>query len=128
MPPLRRPPGNAAARARARRRKPAGKVERLSDRDRAELREHLLQLREQLTGQVNSLRHAGAPMRDAANNEEDGTDEFDREMALRLATSKTDAILAVDEALDRIGNGSYGICECCDEPMPCMSRLLGPYS
>lgn len=114
MPPLRRPPGNRGARERALR-KPKGEVERLSDEDRLELKQNLLQLREQMTGQVTSLKNAGTPMRDAANNEEDGTDEYEREMALRLATTKTDDILAVDEALDRINNGSYGVCECCDD-------------
>jgi RNA polymerase-binding transcription factor DksA len=40
-----------------------------------------------------------------------GTDEYDRDMALGMLSSEQDAIYEVEQALERISNGTYGICE-----------------
>jgi len=40
-----------------------------------------------------------------------GTDEFDRDFALSLMSSEQNALYEVDQALNRIRNGTYGICE-----------------
>src|SRR5437868_11690567 len=40
-----------------------------------------------------------------------GTDEFDRDFALSMMSSEQDALYEIDQALNRIQNGSYGICE-----------------
>ena len=40
-----------------------------------------------------------------------GTDSFDRDFALSRASSEQDAVYEIDEALDRIRDGTYGICE-----------------
>src|SRR5438045_209233 len=39
------------------------------------------------------------------------TDSFDRDFALSLLSSEQNALFEIDEALGRIRNGSYGICE-----------------
>lgn len=40
-----------------------------------------------------------------------GTDNYDRDFALGMLSSEQDAVYEIDEALDRIRNGAYGICE-----------------
>ena len=45
---------------------------------------------------------------------EDRTDDFDREFALNLVSSEHDAIFEIDEALRRIAEGTYGICDTCN--------------
>ena len=40
-----------------------------------------------------------------------GTDTYDRDFALGLLSSEQDAVYQIDQALDRIRQGSYGICE-----------------
>jgi DnaK suppressor protein len=42
-----------------------------------------------------------------------GTDNFDREFALNLVSSEQDALYEIDEALQRIEGGTYGICDLC---------------
>lgn len=42
-----------------------------------------------------------------------GTDNFDREFALNLVSSEQDALYEIDEALQRIDQGEYGVCEAC---------------
>ena len=43
-----------------------------------------------------------------------GTDNFDREFALNLVSSEQDALYEIDEALERIKDGSYGCCQDCE--------------
>jgi len=40
-----------------------------------------------------------------------GTDNFDREFSLALASNGQDVLYEINEALQRIENGTYGICE-----------------
>jgi DnaK suppressor protein len=40
-----------------------------------------------------------------------GTDAYDRDFALGMLSSDQDAVYQIDQALDRIRNGTYGICE-----------------
>ncbi len=40
-----------------------------------------------------------------------GTDTYDRDLALGMLSSEQDAVYEIDEALDRIRNGTYGTCE-----------------
>jgi len=40
-----------------------------------------------------------------------GTDTYDRDFALGMLSSDQDALYQIDQALDRIRNGTYGICE-----------------
>ena len=49
---------------------------------------------------------------------EAGTDNNDRETALRLASGESELLGAVAEALSRIEDGSYGKCIDCDEDIP----------
>lgn len=39
------------------------------------------------------------------------TDNFDRDLALGLLSSEHDAVYLIEQALDRIQNGTYGFCE-----------------
>lgn len=40
-----------------------------------------------------------------------GTDTYDRDFALGMLGSELDALYQIDQALDRIRNGTYGVCE-----------------
>src|SRR5438552_14754473 len=40
-----------------------------------------------------------------------GTDTFDRDLALSMISSEQDALYEIEQALDRIRNGAYGLCE-----------------
>lgn len=49
---------------------------------------------------------------------ETGTDNNERETALRVASGESDWLRDVADALERIEGGSYGVCEGCDEEIP----------
>jgi RNA polymerase-binding transcription factor DksA len=40
-----------------------------------------------------------------------GTDEYDRNLALGILSAEQDSIYEIEQALGRIANGTYGICE-----------------
>ena len=47
-----------------------------------------------------------------------GSDAYDRDFALNLLSQEQDALYEIEEALKRVGTGSYGICELCNKPIP----------
>ena len=53
---------------------------------------------------------------------ETGTDNFERETALNIATGESDRLRDVTDALQRIADGTYGVCEGCEEQI-LMKRL-----
>ncbi|HRT05162.1 MAG TPA: TraR/DksA family transcriptional regulator [Kiritimatiellia bacterium] len=42
-----------------------------------------------------------------------GTDNFDRELALNLASSRQESLYDIEDALRRVDEGTYGACEAC---------------
>ena len=89
----------------------------LTDRDRLEFRNRLIGMRDRVTGEITALRSAGATTRDSANTEEDGTDEYNREMAMEMASAKRGTLVEIDDALARLQHGTYGLCETCQHPI-----------
>jgi DnaK suppressor protein len=46
-----------------------------------------------------------------------GTDTYDRDLALGVLSAEHDAIYQVDQAIDRIRTGRYGVCEMTGKPI-----------
>lgn len=55
------------------------------------------------------------------------TDNFDREFTLGLASSEQQTLNAIDVALRKIEEGTYGVCEECDKPIPQKRLVAMPY-
>ena len=51
-----------------------------------------------------------------------GTDTYDKELAMNVAGSEQDILYQIDQALDRIANETYGICEMHKDSIP-VTRL-----
>ena len=49
---------------------------------------------------------------------ETGTDNFERETALNIATGESERLREVIDALKRIESDQYGVCEGCEKPIP----------
>jgi DnaK suppressor protein len=45
------------------------------------------------------------------------TDTYDRDLALGMLSSEQDALYQIDQAIDRIHNGTYGVCELTGKPI-----------
>jgi RNA polymerase-binding transcription factor DksA len=81
---------------------------------------HLLELREQLTKQMNGLAAESAQEMAgySLHMADSGTDNFDRDFALSLLSSDQDAVYEIEEALKRIEKKTYGICELTTKSIP----------
>jgi DnaK suppressor protein len=90
---------------------------RLSDSSLEELKELLVGMRQRLSSQVEALKGESLQRADEVNVEEDGTDAFDRQFALNLASTENDEIYEIDEALRRIEQKVFGLCEDCGCPI-----------
>ncbi len=47
-----------------------------------------------------------------------GSDAYDRDFALSLLSQEQDSLYEIDEALKRVENGTYGVCEMSGKPIP----------
>ena len=102
--------------------------------DFAPYRERLLALRARLRGITtqmadNALNKDGNKATAMPSNmAELGSDNFDQELTLSLMGSEKAALDQIADALGRIEDGSYGLCESCSKKIP-ESRLEAiPYA
>ncbi len=57
-----------------------------------------------------------------------GTDNFDREFALTLATTERGTLYEIEEAIRRMESGEYGTCDMCHEKIPVARLKALPYA
>lgn len=57
-----------------------------------------------------------------------GTDTFDRDFALSLVSSEQEALSEIEEAIKRIKDGTYGICESTQKPISKERLLAVPFT
>jgi len=100
---------------------------KLSKEDGAKFRKLLLDLRDHLIDGVNFLAtdNLKRSHRDASGElsgyslhmADAGTDNFDREFALSLVSNEQEALYEIEEALKRLDQNTYGICDNCEKPI-----------
>lgn len=88
--------------------------QKLSAKQRKSLKERLIELRDRLNGQITSLKQDSLTRNDSVVSVEDGTDAFERQFALNIVSSENEALVEIDEALRRLEDGTYGVCEECE--------------
>lgn len=57
-----------------------------------------------------------------------GTDTFDRDFALSLVSGEQEALNEIEEAIQRIKNGTYGICEVTGKAIPAARLTAVPFA
>ena len=57
-----------------------------------------------------------------------GTDSFDRDFALSLVSNEQDALIEIEDAILRIKDGSYGVCEITDKAIPAARLSAVPFT
>ena len=87
----------------------------------------LLKLRDRIVDEINFLANdnLNRSQRESSGDlssysfhmADQGTDNFDREFAANLLSSEQDVLYEIDEALRRIDQGSYGVCEMSGKPI-----------
>ncbi|MDP2933227.1 MAG: TraR/DksA C4-type zinc finger protein [bacterium] len=98
-----------------------------------EKRDFLLRLRDRITGQINFLATDNISRSDKDNevsyrSEEQGTDNFDRDFALNRVSLDQDILFEINEALNRLALGTYGICDNCGRGIEKARLKIVPYA
>jgi DnaK suppressor protein len=97
---------------------------RLQKKDLDEFRSLLLSKRSQLVGDLNAhedqaLQASGGDLSHMPIHMADiGTDTYDQDFMLGLAAKDRELIREIDDALRRIDDGSYGVCQFSGKPIP----------
>ena len=91
-----------------------------------ELRAALLERREQVQGELDQLNEELRTLGVDQENErgglgnhlaEDGSNVTEQERILRVSGDLQDIMVQVDEALERMDEGTYGLCRRCGKPI-----------
>ena len=89
---------------------------RFPDSDLAQFRKSLVALRQSIVGKTATLKtNALEQTIDRAGEDEDGSDSFMRLQNLGQVGEQNKTLQKIDEALHRIEDGTYGICELCGQ-------------
>jgi DnaK suppressor protein len=59
---------------------------------------------------------------------DEGTEDFDRTISIEIASKGIDVIRQIDHALEKIEEGTYGICDITGEPIPKKRLDAIPYA
>jgi len=103
-------------------------TKKLTAKQVAGFKEHLLTLRERVSGEYSMLSRDNleANQRDASLSDQ-GTDTFDREMELNMMGTEQEVLFEIDAALRRIEKGIFGICELTGQPINLERLQALPY-
>lgn len=86
-------------------------------------RQRLLTLKDTLLDSMNgvardSLRTEGEASAFGMHQADAGSDAYDRDFALSLLSQEQDSLYEIDQALKRLEQGGYGVCEMSNKPIP----------
>jgi DnaK suppressor protein len=84
----------------------------------AERREELQREYEQTLNEIAELQRERLTDSAGDDQADTGTKTFEREQEISLANNLLERINQVDRAIDRLGEGNYGWCERCGNPIP----------
>lgn len=98
----------------------------------------LIDLRGHVSDEINlhtadTLKHSSredsGDLSSYGNHQADaGTDAFDRDFALSLVSSEQDALNEIEEAINRIKDGTYGVCEVTGKAIPAARLTAVPFA
>jgi len=103
----------------------------LSKEQMKQFRQLLITERAKLAGEIKAIAHeASKSPREASGDlsaytvhmADMAADTYERELSMNIVSSEQELLYQIDDALKRLDDGSYGICQQCNEPIA-MSRL-----
>ena len=107
----------------------------MKKQEAAEFRELLEEMQYRLQGDVSKLTNAalgfdrqdgGGESKSPTHMAELGSDTFEQDFSLSLAANEQETLTEINAALQRIKDGSYGLCEICVKEGKSPSQSLIP--
>ena len=92
----------------------------------------LLEMRKQLTKSVQGTKEDVKALEESKgysqHQADEGTDDFGRTISLELTNKEYNVIRQIDRALEKIEEGTYGICDITKEKIPIKRLEAIPYA
>ena len=92
---------------------PEKKTVRFSKKDLDEFRKELVYMRGRIVGKSKTGSQSSFKREDESNYSEEGAEAYERLLAIGATGSFQQMVYQIDEALESIKNGTYGICKNC---------------
>ena len=102
-----------------------------------QFRQVLLQERAKCAGEIRSIaRETAKNPREASGDlsaytvhmADMSADTYERELAMNIASSEQEVLYQIDDALKRIDDGAYGLCQQCAKPIGLSRLKVVPYT
>ena len=110
----------------------------MKDNDTRHFRQRLLEERKNLLDELDwvETNYIGSSQRDSSGEvsghathlADMGTDSIERDKAFLIGDTRGDALENIDEALEKLEKGTYGVCEICEEPIARERLEAVPYA
>ena len=103
----------------------------LSKEQQKQFRQLLITERAKLAGEIKSIvQETSKSPREASGDlygytmhmADMAADTYERELSMNIVSSEQEMLYQIDDALKRLDEGSYGVCQQCNQPIT-MSRL-----
>ena len=109
----------------------------LSKQQLKQFKEVLLEERAKFAGEIKSIAHdASKNPREASGDlsaytvhmADMSADTYERELAMNIASSEQEVLYQIDDALKRMDEGTYGMCQECNKPITLRRLKAVPYT
>lgn len=102
----------------------------MDKRELEAFREKLLAMRRDLAGEVANLKREGFSLGTDGTQDigDDAANTYARQLLLGLSERDREVLLQIDEALDRIDDGVFGVCEECERKIQKARLEAIPYA
>lgn len=104
----------------------------LTEKEIEEFKNRLLQLRKQYThsfeGTASDVKSPDESKGASQHHADEGTDDFGRTISIEVTTKGIDIIKQIDRALEKMDEGTYGICDVTGEEIPKKRLEAIPYA
>lgn len=95
-------------------------------------KKRLERLRAQLThtleGATQEVKRPDEATGYSQHQADQGTDDFDRTISLEVTNKEYEILRAIERALEKIEDGTYGVCDVSGEPIPVARLEAVPYA
>lgn len=93
-------------------------------------KDRLLEMKNQVTSGIRADLKEGREIQkdDGMDTYDVATEERDREIHMIISDRDRQKLVAIEEALERLDEGSYGICDSCEEEIPVERLKAMPFT
>ncbi|OGN61750.1 MAG: RNA polymerase-binding transcription factor [Chlamydiae bacterium RIFCSPHIGHO2_12_FULL_27_8] len=95
-------------------------------------KEELLKLKEKITGAINEVKEEVKQLDESKgysqHQADEGTDDFGKTINMEVSSKEYGILRQIDRALEKIDEGTYGVCDVSGKEIPILRLKAIPYA